>query len=334
MFHRLKLLAAGVLTALGITASAQVQDIQFFTIGTGGAVYTYYPVGGMIAHAISKPPGSRVCNDGGSCGVENLVAMAVSSKGSIDNLAAIISGERDSGLAQSDVAYWTYTGTGVMEGKPPADNLRTIAALFEEHVHLVTLADSDIETLDDIKGKRVSLDRVGSATHADGLLILDAAGLNVDDVYIENLDGKDGLAALRNGGIDALFVIAGYPTAGLTSLVSDTKIKLVPITGETANNLIRKHGFFTKSDIPDGVYRGVGAVSTISVMAQWFTSAEYDEELIYKITKALWNQNSRRLFDVGHSKGRSITIDTALHGVGVPLHPGAERYYKEVGVIN
>ena len=110
-----------------------------------GTAYTYYPVGGVIANAISKPPGSRECGEGGSCGVDGLIASAVSSRGSVDNVNAIISGLRSSGFAQSDVAYWAYTGTGTMEGSVPATELRTIAALFEEHIHLVALADSGID---------------------------------------------------------------------------------------------------------------------------------------------------------------------------------------------
>ena len=147
-------------------------DLTFFTIGTGGTAYTYYPVGGMIANAISKPPGSRECGKGGSCGVDGLIASAVSSRGSVDNVNAILSGLRNSGFAQSDVAYWAYTGTGTMEGKEPAKDLRTIAALFEEHIHLVTLKDSKIKSVKDLKGKRVSLDEPGSGTYVDALLKL------------------------------------------------------------------------------------------------------------------------------------------------------------------
>ena len=124
---------------IGLSGKSFAQELKFFTIGTGGTAYTYYPVGGMIANAISKPPGSRECGKGGSCGVPNLIASAVSSRGSVDNVNAIISGLRNSGFAQSDVAYWAYTGTGTMEGKEPAKDLRTIAALFQEHIHLVAL---------------------------------------------------------------------------------------------------------------------------------------------------------------------------------------------------
>ena len=139
-------------------------------------------MGGMIANAISKPPGSRECGKGGSCGVDGLIASAVSSRGSVDNVNAIISGLRNSGFAQSDVAYWAYTGTGTMEGKEPAKDLRTIAALFQEHIHLVALKKSNINSVKDLKGKRVSLDEPGSGTYVDAKLILESNGLSTNDV--------------------------------------------------------------------------------------------------------------------------------------------------------
>ena len=323
---------AGVLaTSVAMTASAA--ELKFFTIGTGGTAYTYYPVGGMIANAISKPPGSRECGKGGSCGVEGLIASAVSSRGSVDNVNAILSGLRNSGFAQSDVAYWAYTGTGTMEGKEPAKELRTIAALFQEHIHLVALANSGINSVADLKGKRVSLDEPGSGTYVDALLILGANGLDKDDVKAEALKGNAAAEALRNGKIDAFFVVTGYPTGAIVELASSTKIKLVPISGSGADQLTRKYGFFAKSDIPAGAYEGVATTPTVAVGAQWFTSSNEDDDLIYEITKALWNDESRKLLDVGHAKGKTITPQSALAGVGVPLHAGAKRFYKEAGLI-
>ncbi|WP_417431485.1 TAXI family TRAP transporter solute-binding subunit [Kiloniella sp.] len=331
-----KRMAAGILTATALTlgaVSAQAQEINFFTIGTGGTAYTYYPVGGVIANAISKPPGSRPCEEGGSCGVDGLIASAVSSRGSVDNINAVLSGLRNSGFAQSDVAYWAFTGTGTMEGKDPATKLRSIAALFEEHIHLVALDKSGINSVADLKGKRVSLDEPGSGTYVDAGLILEANGLALDDVTAEALKGNAAAEALRNGKIDAFFVVAGYPTGSLVELASADDIKLVPIDGKGAQALAEKYGFFSQSVIPSGAYEGVEETPTVAVGAQWYTSADQDEELIYQITKALWNDKSRKLLDVGHSKGKTITLETALSGIGVPVHPGAERYYKEVGLI-
>ena len=323
-----------LLLTLGLSGKSFAQELKFFTIGTGGTAYTYYPVGGMIANAISKPPGSRECGKGGSCGVPNLIASAVSSRGSVDNVNAIISGLRNSGFAQSDVAYWAYTGTGTMEGKEPAKDLRTIAALFQEHIHLVALKKSNINSVKDLKGKRVSLDEPGSGTYVDAKLILESNGLSTSDVKAEALKGKAATDALRNGKVDAIFVVAGFPTGAIVELASAVDVKLVPIDGAGAKALTSKYGFFSQSPIPSGTYEGVDEVNTVAVGAQWFTSAKEDNELIYQITKALWNKESRKLMDVGHAKGKTITPDTALSGVGVPLHPGAEKFYKEAGLIN
>ena len=322
-----------LLLTLGLSGKSFAQELKFFTIGTGGTAYTYYPVGGMIANAISKPPGSRECGKGGSCGVPNLIASAVSSRGSVDNVNAIISGLRNSGFAQSDVAYWAYTGTGTMEGKEPAKDLRTIAALFQEHIHLVALKKSNINSVKDLKGKRVSLDEPGSGTYVDAKLILESNGLSTSDVKAEALKGKAATDALRNGKVDAIFVVAGFPTGAIVELASSVDVKLVPIDGAGAKALTSKYGFFSQSPIPSGTYEGVDEVNTVAVGAQWFTSAKEDNELIYQITKALWNKESRKLMDVGHAKGKTITPDTALSGVGVPLHPGAEKFYKEAGLI-
>ena len=335
MFKKLLRTFALVLLISGSFMSKVISaDLTFFTIGTGGTAYTYYPVGGMIANAISKPPGSRECGKGGSCGVPNLIASAVSSRGSVDNVNAIISGLRNSGFAQSDVAYWAYTGTGTMEGKEPAKDLRTIAALFQEHIHLVALKKSNINSVKDLKGKRVSLDEPGSGTYVDAKLILESNGLSTSDVKAEALKGKAATDALRNGKVDAIFVVAGFPTGAIVELASAVDVKLVPIDGAGAKALTSKYGFFSQSPIPSGTYEGVDEVNTVAVGAQWFTSAKEDNELIYQITKALWNKESRKLMDVGHAKGKTITPESALSGVGVPLHPGAEKFYKEAGLIN
>jgi TRAP transporter TAXI family solute receptor len=174
MLSRRSLLAS----ALAVTAlPAQAQDITFFRIATGGTVGTYFPIGGLIAAALSNPPGSRACEDGGSCGVPGMVATAVSSNGSVANAALIGSGGAQSGFVQSDIAYWAYTGTGIYDGLPRIDSLRVIANLFPESMHLVVRKGSGINSVCDLKGKRVSLDEPGSGTLVDARLILAAYGM-------------------------------------------------------------------------------------------------------------------------------------------------------------
>jgi TRAP transporter TAXI family solute receptor len=329
----MKTLLVATFCAAMTLGSAHAQDIKFFTIGTGGTGATYYPVGGVLANAISFPPGSRPCDEGGSCGVPGLIASAVSSRGSVDNINAILSGIRDSGFAQSDVAYWAHSGTGTMEGKPPAEDLVTIAALFDEHIHLIAMKDSGIASVADLKGKRVSLDEPGSGTRVDAQLILEANGLALSDIVAEDLKPGPASEALRNGKIDAFFIVAGYPTGAVVDLASAVDITLVPISGQGAESLTSQYGFFSQSEIPAGTYENLPAVETVSVGAQWLTSRKQPDELIYNITKALWNDNTRTLLDVGHAKGKSINAETALSGVGVPLHPGAERFYREAGLL-
>ncbi len=326
-------IAVAAVIAMTGASAATAQDIQYFTIGTGGTGATYYPIGGLIANAISKPPGSRECDQGGSCGVDGLIASAVSSRGSVDNVNGIMSGLRNSGFVQSDVAYWSYTGTGTNEGKPPMDKLRAIAALYPEHIHLIALKDSGIKSVADLKGKRVSLDEPGSGTRVDALLILQAAGLSENDISAEALKPGPAGDALRNGKIDAFFIVAGYPIGSLVDLASAVDVELVPIDGDVAKALTDKYGFFSTSDIPADTYEGVGDTHTVAVGAQWLTSVDEPDDLIYGITKALWNENTRHLLDTGHAKGKVITLDTALDGIGIPLHPGAERFYKEAGLI-
>ena len=170
--RRTALLGGLAAVAGGLPTAAQ--EITFFRIGTGATAGTYFPIGGLIANAISNPPGSRSCADGGSCGVPGLVATAVASNGSVANVGAIASGSMQSAFTQSDVAYWAYTGTGIYDGRPKIDVLRAIANLYPESFHLVVRKGSGIKTMADLKDKRMSVDEPGSGTLVDARLILAA----------------------------------------------------------------------------------------------------------------------------------------------------------------
>ncbi|AKI02798.1 TRAP transporter solute receptor, TAXI family [Hoeflea sp. IMCC20628] len=323
-------ITVGLATA---TASVRAQEINYFSIGTGGVGGTYFPLAGAIANAISNPPGSRPCDEGGSCGVPGLVAVAQSSHGSGANVVAIVSGALNSGFSQADVAYWAYSGTGRFEGQEPMRDLRVIAALYPEHVHLVASKASGIASVADLKGKRVSLDKTDSGTYPDAVLILEAFGLTEADITVENLQPEAASEALRDGRLDALFFVSGYPARAVGELAASAEIVLIPIVGPEVDKMLLEHSFFTKDKIPDAAYRNVKGVETVAVGAQWLTSLEQNEDLIYGITEALWNDTARQLLDVGHAKGTSVTRQTALDGIAIPLHPGAERFYREAGMI-
>ena len=327
-----KAVAVAAIMAVSATGG-QAEEVKYFTIGTAGFGGTYFPLAGAIANAISNPPGARGCDEGGSCGVPDLVAVAKSSHGSVANVSAIIAGELSSGFSQSDVAYWAYSGTGTFEGQEPMRDLRVIAALYPEHIHLIASKASGIASVDDLKGKRVSLDEPDSGSYADAILILEAFGLSEADMTVENLQLGPASDAIRNGKLDALFFVGGYPTNTLIELAESTEVVLIPVSGPEVDAILVEYSFFSRDVIPDGIYRNVSGVDTIAVGAQWLTSASQSDELIYEVTKALWNDNSRQLLDVGHAKGKSVVRQTALNGIGIPLHAGSEKFYREIGLI-
>ena len=325
-------LSVGLLLGLVATA-APAGEISFFRIGTGSTAGTYFPVGGLIASAISNPPGSRSCERGGSCGVPGLIAVAQSTSGSVDNITAIVQGDLESGFSQADVAYWAMTGTGVFAGQWPADQLRVIANLYPESLHLVVRRDLPAQTAADLRGQRISLDREGSGTRVDALLVLEAYGLGPED--FEAVSAAPDVAAdmLRAGELDAFFMVVGTPAGVITELAEDSLITLLPISGAEAEVLRTLYPFFAEDEINAGTYFNVPFVQTLSVGAQWLTSSELPEEKIYAITQALWHETTRKLLDSGHPKARLIRRETALGGLGVPLHAGAARYYREVGLL-
>jgi TRAP transporter TAXI family solute receptor len=161
---------------------ASAQEPQFFRIGTGGTAGTYYPIGGLIGNAISIPLGSRPCEEGGSCGLPGLIATALSSNGSVANVNAIAGGALESGFVQADVATWARSGTDIWEEEPAVKNLRAIAKLYPETIHLVASAENGIAGVDDLADKTVSLDELGSGTLVDARIILEAYGLSEDDI--------------------------------------------------------------------------------------------------------------------------------------------------------
>ena len=330
--NRRSLLLGGMGTVL-VASPTLAQDITFFRIGTGGTAGTYFPIGGLIANAISNPPGSRTCADGGSCGVPGVVATAVASNGSVANVSAIASGSSQSGFTQSDVAYWAFNASGIYEGRPKVDVLRAIANLYPESFHLVARKGAGIKTIKDLKGKRISLDEPGSGTLVDARLILAAYGLTEKDMKAEYLKAQQAADKLKDNALDAFFSVSGWPLGAIAELAATTGIDLVPIDGPEAENLVKAYGFFATDEIPDGAYKGVNGVKTVSVNAIWATSSKQPEPLIYGITAALWNPSTRRLLDSGHAKGRVIKLETAMQGLGIPLHAGAEKFYKEKGLI-
>ena len=308
--------------ALSVAAAlaAPVQAQQFFRIGTGGTAGTYYPVGGMIANAVSQPG--------------KIVATAQATNGSVANVNGVAGGAMESGFSQSDVATWAYSGTGVFEGKPKVADLRMIANLYPESIHLVVKKGAGIKSVADLKGKRVALDEPGSGTLVNARAVLAAWGLKESDIKPEYIKPNQAGDKLKDGALDAFFFVGGAPAGAIAELASSgAGIELVPLAGAQGDALRKANPYLAVDTIPAGVYKDVAAVQTMSVGAQWVTSAKADAETVYQITKALYSKAAQDTLAAGHAKGSYITKENAVKGVGIPFHPGAERFYKEAGLL-
>lgn len=323
--------------ATAFTASiAMAEGPSFFRIGTGGAGGTYFPIGGTIANGISAPPGARACDKGGQCGVPGLIAIAQSTTASVFNNAAVQNGELEAGLAAADVTRSMYLGEGKFEGKPHP-NLRIIANLYPEDLHLVLPKGSSINNLGDLANKRVGIAQAGSGTQVAVLQMLEAWGVtrgNMDEAELNNSQSAERLA---DGQLDGYFYAAGWPVAAMVQLASTKGMELHSFTDRDLKKINDIIPAYIPSSIPAGVYEGINyKVKTPAVSAMLVVSSDQSEDLIYGITKALWNSNTRKLLDNGHAKGKQITLESSLDGVaalGVPLHAGAEKFYREVGMI-
>lgn len=328
--------AGAALLSGAMALSAVAQDMNFWRIGTGSSGGTYFPIGGIIAQGISNPPGSRPCDKGGSCGVPDLVAIAQSTNASAHNVTAIQAGQMEAGLSGAATLFFAYSGTGPFEGKRK-DKLRIIANLFPEDMHLVLPKGGSLSSIKDLSGKRVGIAQAGSGTQIAVLAILEDNGITRDDIDEAELNNTQSAERIADGQLDAYFYAAGTPVAAMIQLSTTRGMDLYSFSDAEVKAINKILPYYVPSTIAAGTYEGVDYdTNTVAVNGIFVTSSDQPEELVYEVTKALWNKNTRKLLDNGHAKGKVITPDTALlgiEGMGVPLHPGAERYYREAGLL-
>lgn len=328
-------LALTALAAMGMTAPpGDAPERIAFQIATGSSSGTYFPIGQMLASLISHPAGVARCEEEGHCGPLGLIAAARASEGSIANVRAVNEGRVTSGLAQADIAAAAAEGKGAFKENGKAENLRAIAALFPETVHIVVFADSPITSIKELKGKRVSIDAAGSGTNATARLILSAFKLSEKRVTFAFENAERSLEMMQKGELDAFFFVGGAPLGVVEELAAQGKIRLLPVEGKEIDKLVTEAPYLTKADIPEGTYQNVPAVPTLEVRAIWLVNAQVPDELVYEIVRALFNPGNRGLLDSGHPKGKLIRLETARDGLPVPLHPGAARYYDEMNQPN
>jgi TRAP transporter TAXI family solute receptor len=243
-------------------------------------------------------------------------------------------GSLESALCQSDVAYWASAGLGGFTERGPIEGLSVISSLFPELLHLVVRRGAGIRSVRDLVGKRVSLDKEGSGTRVDALLVLEAFGIAEKSLEVQALVSGQAAKAITDGTLDAFFMVAGAPVSVIEELAKQQLIELVPINGEEAAALSAAYSFLAPDLVLAGTYTNLPATPTLSVGALWMVSLRVDAELVFAITKTLWTEPTRRLLDAGHPRASQIRLETALRGVAQPpLHPGAERFYREAGLL-
>ncbi len=309
------------------------RDGTFFTIGTGSIAGAYFRIGDIIAGIISHPRGSVRCQTPERCGPEGLIAVAQASEGSVRNVVEVNGGIMQTALAQADIVHWASQGREMFAELGGQPNLRVIANLYPETIHLVARSGAGIESLADLVGKTVSIDRRGSGTYADAHLILKAIGLAEPALTLTYLDPDMAATQIETGEIDAFFYTAGAPIDIIASLIEDGHATLVPVAGPAMDALRADHTFLLLTSLPAGTYPEQEALTTLGVGALWIVHKNADANLVYQITRALWHEENRRLLTEGHPLGLLMKPEQATVGVPVPLHPGAKRFYREYGSL-
>lgn len=285
------------------------------TMGTGGTAGTYYGYGGVLGQYIKNNAGIDV--------------TVVSTDGSKANIQGIDAGDYQLGTVQSDVMSYAWSGTRSFEdGK--VDTFRTVAGLYAETVQLVTM-DPAIKSVKDLKGKSVSIGAPGSGVYFNAIDVLTAAGLTESDIKAQYQSFADSADALKDGKIDAAFIVAGAPTPAITELCTTNNAYLVPIDGEIAESLMASCDFYSALTIPAGTYNGqTEDVTTVTVKATLIVSADASEDDVYKLTAAIFD--NIEAIAAENAKGAELSLENATQGLTVPFHAGAAKYFKEKGI--
>ncbi|MBE5893326.1 MAG: TAXI family TRAP transporter solute-binding subunit [Lachnospiraceae bacterium] len=298
------------LVACGSSASTKL------TMGTGGTSGTYYGYGGVLGQYIKNKAGIDV--------------TVVSTDGSKANIQGIDAGDYQLGTVQSDVMAYAWEGTRSFAEDGAVDTFRVVAGLYAEAVQLITM-DPEIKTVADLAGKSVSIGAPGSGVYFNAIDVLTAAGLTEDDIQAQYQSFADSTDALKDGKIDAAFIVAGAPTPAITELCTTNDAYLVPIDGEIAETLMASCPFYTTYNIPAGTYEGqTEDVTTVTVKATLIVDEKVSEEDVYKLTAAIFDNIDA--ITAENAKGAELSIENATSGMTAPFHAGAAKYFAEKGV--
>ena len=307
-------LALCMVFALCACGSSDVTELKY---ATGGSSGTYYGFSGVIANVLNEKLGDTM-----NITVESTGASKA-------NLQMLDVGEANLAIVQNDVMYYAYTATDLFASEPAITNFSAVASCYPEYVQIV--AKEEIKSVEELRGKNVSVGDAGSGCEFNARQILALYGMSFDDINPSYQSFADSADSLKNGTIDAAFVVAGYPTTAVTELATSYDFNLLPIEGEKADELQEQYGFYFIGEIPAGTYSCVEeSVPGVAVMATIVASNDLSEDVIYSFVKGLFDYKAE--ITAGHVKGNELEIDTAVSGVAIPWHPGAVKYFAEQGI--
>ncbi len=285
-------------------------------MGTGGTAGTYYAFGGVLAQYMKN--------------YSNYNVTAVSTAASKANTQSIGDDDYQMGFTQSDVLSYAWEGSRSFEKDGPSRDFRVMGALYAETVQLITMKE-DIKSVEDLRGRSVSIGAPGSGVYFNAVDVIEGAGMTLDDIKVQYQSFDDSKEALKDGQIDAAFLVAGAPTSAITELATTNGVFLIPINGELRDKIMSANPFYAPIQIPADTYPGQSeAIDTITVKATMIVDANLDDEAVYQLTAAIFD--NAEAIAAENAKGNELSIENATTGLTVPFHPGAARYFAEHGV--
>jgi TRAP transporter TAXI family solute receptor len=312
-------LVLALVLAISFTASqALAEKRRFLSIASGWVTGAYYPFAGAVSRVAWK-----------SLKAKNIKVTAESSGASVANSKLIGKGDTDFALLQNDIAYYAHYGKMMFD--KPIKNLLGCMTLYPETIQIVARKDANIKSVADLKGKRVSIGPLGSGTTENAKQILKAWGISEKDLESQQLKASQAADYMKDGRLDAYFNTTAVGAAHIIDTALLVPSVIVPVSGPNAEKLLKEYGFYAKDTVSPGIYKGVDApVETVAVMAMLAARADLETEIVYLILKAIYEDLDQ--VKKAHAKFKGIDVKNALMGMSIPLHPGAEKYFKEVGV--
>jgi hypothetical protein len=312
---RFLLVSTLILVSLLVSGLVSAQETTFLSIATGGTSGTYYPIGGAIAKVLNE-------------NIAGMNASAQSTGASVTNTRLIYNKEVELAILQNDIASYAVNGEKQFADNQ-VNNMTGIASLYPEIIQIVVRSDAGISSIADLKGKKVAVGAPGSGVEANASQILDFFGLSYDDIDEDYLSFGEAASRLKDRQIDAAFLTAGIPTAAVMDVAATQDITLLNFSDDDIASLNAEYPFLTGVTVPAGTYNGLdNDVQTVALKAILVAEAGLSEDTVYQITKAIFE--NRDTLIAAHDRAKDIKLETALDGMTVKLHPGAQKYYDEV----